>query len=85
MGLGGGRGMGGARGGGRGMGGCGGSRWSSGMAGTDMVSSKASQTKASTPQEEAERLKQTAQDLRRQLEAIEGRIGDLAGSKNAIS
>jgi predicted Fe-Mo cluster-binding NifX family protein len=85
MGLGGGRGMGGARGGGRGMGGCGGSRWSSGMAGTDMVSSKASQTKASTPQEEAERLKQSAQDLRRQLEAIEGRIGDLAGSKNAIS
>ena len=53
--------------------------------GTDMVSSKSSQTKASTPQEEAERLKQTAQDLRRQLEAIEGRIGDLAGNKNAIS
>jgi len=84
-GLGGGRGMGGGRGGGRGMGGCGGSRWSAGMAGTNMVTSKASQNKALTRQEETERLKQTAQDLRRQLEAIEGRIGDLAGSKNAIS
>jgi predicted Fe-Mo cluster-binding NifX family protein len=81
-GLGGGRGMGGSRGGGRGMGGCGGSRWSAGMAGRNSASSKASQTKAVSRKEETQGLKQTVQDLRRQLADIEGRLDDLTDNKS---
>ncbi len=62
------------------MGGCGGSRWSAGMADMNMASSNLSQTKASSKKEETERLKQTARELRRQLEDIEGRLGNLANN-----
>jgi len=46
-----------------------------------LVSSDASQIKALSEKDEIKSLNQTAQDLRRQLEAIEGRLGDLAGNK----
>jgi predicted Fe-Mo cluster-binding NifX family protein len=80
-GLGRGRGMGDGR-GGRGMGGCGDSRLSADMAGKELASSKASQTNALSRQEETGRLKQTAQDLRRQLADIEGRLDDLIDNKS---
>ena len=88
-GLGGGRGMGGGKcggqGGGRGIGGSSsmgvGSRWFTGTEDVEVPSPDESQTKALSEKEEIENLKQTAQDLRRQLEAIEGRLGDLAGNK----
>jgi len=88
-GLGGGRGMGGGKcggqGGGRGIGGSSsmgvGSRWFTGTEDVEVPSPDESQTKALSEKEEIENLKQTVQDLRRQLEAIEGRLGDLAGNK----
>lgn len=84
-GLGGGRGMDGGKCDGRGMGGGGdmggGSRWFTGMEDLEPADSNASQTKALSEKTEIETLKQTSQELRRQLEAIENRLGVLAASK----
>jgi len=75
----------GGQGGGRGIGGSSsmgvGSRWFTGTEDVEVPSPDESQIKALSEKEEIESLKQTAQDLRRQLEAIEGRLGDLAGNK----
>ncbi|MBI5590389.1 MAG: NifB/NifX family molybdenum-iron cluster-binding protein [Deltaproteobacteria bacterium] len=77
-GMGGGKGLG----GGRSMGG--GSRWFTGMEDRELPSSDASQTNALSEKEEIESLKQTSQELRRQLEAIESRLVVLAAPKTGI-
>jgi predicted Fe-Mo cluster-binding NifX family protein len=87
-GMGGGKGLGSGRGmcGRRGMGGGagGGSRWFTGTEDMESASSDTSQTSALSEKKEIETLKQTSRELRRQLEAIEGRLNVLSAKKTGI-